>query len=131
MNHYKKLLIAVIISLAILSVSYVSAQTPTNSKLTTSSTINASTILPYHPRDPVSYYAEKQLLDNEIKTWEKAHPSSHKSSLIRPSPFSGVNQHPGFNGLDVNSAIFNNNPQDPPDVQVAVGPGKIYLRWLT
>ena len=130
------LIVATIFLATLFSVSYVYAQTAisgsvnstnvSNSKPTSSLSNNVSHVIPYHPRDPVSYYAEKQRLYNETRNWEKTHVSSQtqlipKSSLVRPSPLSGVNPSSGFDGHNAASS----GGFDPPDVQVAVGPNHI------
>lgn len=81
-------------------------------------------IIPYHPRDPVAYYAEKKQLDSQVAAASllKSLPKSF-NKLTASSP---VNIIPGFDGLNVTSATFHNNKQDPPDVQVAVGSGNIF-----
>ncbi len=78
---------------------------------------SSSFVIPYHPRDPVSYYAEKQRLDNDTRVWLKTN-----QSKIIPDP-SGVNIYLGLNNpLDAaSSGLF-----DPPDVQVAVGPNHVF-----
>ncbi|HET6458599.1 MAG TPA: hypothetical protein VFG24_06950 [Nitrosopumilaceae archaeon] len=117
---------------AILAISYAQAQTSGNSNNTVSSSLvpsNASNnsiihsvnVIPYHPRDPVAYAAEKKQLDTATLSWVKTQSSAQKRGLFNAilSPVNIIGS--GFNGLDYTQCNC-----EPPDVQVAIGPGNVF-----
>src|SRR5437660_2369057 len=131
--NFKKIILALLaISLSfILTVSFAHAQTSRDSAAIPSApsssgndTSNSTKIVPYHPRDPVAYYAEKKQLDSQgaNASLSKTLPKFFGFSALS----SPVNNPVGFDGLNVTSATFHSNKQDPPDVQVAVGPGNVF-----
>lgn len=102
----------------------VSAQTSSNLQPNvTANTIPSQVqVIPYHPRDPLAYAAEKKQLDDITRNWLATHPQPSPSSHKFLGPLSPVNVNPlGFDGHNAASS----GGFDPPDVQMAVGPNHV------
>ncbi|MGB6463682.1 MAG: hypothetical protein WBF38_05610 [Nitrosotalea sp.] len=77
--------------------------------------------IPYHPRDPSSFWAEKQHLDSAAQNSTSIQSGASISHISHTAFVPSVTTYPGFNGIDVTAG----GGFDPPDVAFAAGPSYV------